>query len=73
MKLSGRLAYFCDKGHENAPVVEITKSGRTEWPVRIAIGASDSADAVDIYCDEQQLVAFKNSVISAYEAFSRRK
>jgi len=73
MKLNGLLAYFCDNGHENSPVCEIIKSGSSEWPLRFRVASVNGEGAVDIYCDEQQLIAFKNSVISAYEAFRRKE
>jgi len=65
MKLN-EITYFCDDGHENSPVCKISEEKRDLWwPITIKIG-----DLI-IFCNEQQLIAFKNSVISEYENLRR--
>ena len=60
--------FFCVTGHDYAPVcTEMRRDSTSAWPITIKIGD------ITIFCDEQQLIAFKNSVLNEFENLNKHK
>lgn len=74
----GNTSFHCSIGHDNAPICKIDKiymRHRDRVIYQIAVDSVDSAGGrcISIFCDEQQLIAFKNSVIAEYERIRRER
>lgn len=62
-----KTAFFCDEGHDNSPIVEIKEYKIDTWPFTINICG------IEIHCEEQHLIAFKNSALSEYDRIRRER